>query len=320
MPAARPAASPCGLYVGDYEARATPIADTDPATALARPSGSCRASTTFVAVGAGFGHARFTFIVQRRPGPRPAGEHVAEPGGRGERGDGLRRRRQCRQADRRHGGDELGLARQGRSAGKQVTVRLDPSQASQQVRRVQVSAMLRPNIGDAADPGGQNRFTALRQFQIWTCEAKAGVDCTDASDFSLVFTSPADAFPSVVPRPRAPELIVRTFVVPQTKATHVRLVVAAQPVHGHARVPGRPGRRPDQLDRLRRDDDRQPERQRRARPRRGAAGLLTLTCSSSHVRGLSPDVAPDESRTGVRPAQRMSVSGKTAPAAKRSGR
>ena len=30
--------------------------------------------------------------------------------------------------------------------------------------------MLRVNIGDANDPGGQNRFTALRQFEIWTCE------------------------------------------------------------------------------------------------------------------------------------------------------
>ena len=102
--------------------------------------------------------------------------------------------------------------------------------------------MLRPNIGDAADPGGQNRFTALRQFQIWTCEAKAGVDCTDASDFSLIFTSPADAFPSVVPRPRAPELIVRSFVVPQTKATHVRLVVL------HNQCTGTPAYQGDQDD------------------------------------------------------------------------
>ena len=51
-------------------------------------------------------------------------------------------------------------------------MRLDPSQASHQVRRVQVSAMLRVNTADANDPGGQNRFTALRQFQVWTCEAK----------------------------------------------------------------------------------------------------------------------------------------------------
>jgi hypothetical protein len=44
--------------------------------------------------------------------------------------------------------------------GKQVTVRLDPSLATHQVRRVQVSAMLRVNIADANDPGGQNRFNS----------------------------------------------------------------------------------------------------------------------------------------------------------------
>ena len=63
-------------------------------------------------------------------------------------------------------------------AGKQVTVRLDPSQASHQVRRVQVSAMLRVSTADANDPGSQSHFSALRQFQIWTCEAKGAVDCS----------------------------------------------------------------------------------------------------------------------------------------------
>jgi extracellular elastinolytic metalloproteinase len=113
----------------------------------------------------------------------------------------------------------------GAVAGKQVTVRLDPSQPSHQVRRVQVSAMLRVNTADANDPGGQNRYTALRQFEIWTCEAKGAVNCSQDSQFTRIFTSPADAFPSVAPRPRAPELITRSFDVPQTKATHVRLVV-----------------------------------------------------------------------------------------------
>jgi extracellular elastinolytic metalloproteinase len=81
-------------------------------------------------------------------------------------------------------------------AGKQVTVRLDPSEASH--GRVQVSAMLRVNTADANDPGGQNRFSALRQFQVWTCEAKGAVDCSQSSQFRLIFTSPADAFPSGV--------------------------------------------------------------------------------------------------------------------------
>jgi len=35
----------------------------------------------------------------------------------------------------------------------------------------------------------------------------------------------ANAFPSGIPRPRAPELIMRSFAVPATTATHVRLRV-----------------------------------------------------------------------------------------------
>jgi extracellular elastinolytic metalloproteinase len=107
-----------------------------------------------------------------------------------------------------------------------VTVRLDPSKPSYQITRVQVSAHLRPpnNPNDPNDPV-QNRFSALRQFQILACEAKAGVDCADDADFTVVFTSPADAFPSIAPRPRAPDLILRSFDIPRTKATHVRFRV-----------------------------------------------------------------------------------------------
>ena len=64
------------IYVGDYQARATPIADTDPATDRAEPrrtaSSSCRRRPTctgttriayraynFVANAPGYGHVRF---------------------------------------------------------------------------------------------------------------------------------------------------------------------------------------------------------------------------------------------------------------------
>jgi len=112
-------------------------------------------------------------------------------------------------------------------AGRQVTVRLDPSQPVQNVRRIQVSAMLRTRLPN--DPGGdtaaQNRFTALRQFQLLACRAEGGVDCTQDRDFKVVFTSAANAFPSVAPRPRAPDLIIRSFDIPRVRATHVRLRV-----------------------------------------------------------------------------------------------
>jgi extracellular elastinolytic metalloproteinase len=106
--------------------------------------------------------------------------------------------------------------------GRQVTVRLAESDTPIQVRRVQVSAMLAPT---------QNRFSALRRFQILTCDAGVG-DCADDGDFTLVFESPEDAFPAVAPRPRAPDLIMRSFDVERSRATHVRLRVVANQCTG----------------------------------------------------------------------------------------
>jgi hypothetical protein len=90
-------------------------------------------------------------------------------------------------------------------AGKQVTVRLDPSRAAQDIGRVQVSALLRPaNPADpGGDTGGQSRFSALRQFQLLACTVGAG---SRDSQFKLIFTSAKDAFPAVAPRPVVAEV------------------------------------------------------------------------------------------------------------------
>ena len=95
----------------------------------------------------------------------------------------------------------------------------------QRFDRIQVSAMLRTRrAGDRTDPS-QSRFSALRQFELLACDARGAVDCSQLSQFTSVFTSAADAVPSAIPRPRAPELIIRSFAVPSTRATHVRLRV-----------------------------------------------------------------------------------------------
>ena len=121
-----------------------------------------------------------------------------------------------------------------------VTVHL--GRGAHLVRSVQVSAMLGP---------GQGRFTALRRFRIDTCERGRRRNCSTAADFHPIYTSPSDAFPGVAPRPVAPDLILRTFDVPDTMATHVRLVVAREPVHRRAGLRRRAGQRPGQPDRLR---------------------------------------------------------------------
>ncbi len=83
----------------------------------------------------------------------------------------------------------------------------------QNVKRVNVSAALNPTSG--------GRFTALRQFEIQTCNGT----CLLPINFTTIYTSPVNAFPGVVPRPAAPNLILRSFDVPDTNATHVRLKV-----------------------------------------------------------------------------------------------
>jgi hypothetical protein len=70
------------------------------------------------------------------------------------------------------------------------------------------------------------------EFRVLACAVTGAVDCADAADFSPVFTSPADAFPSVAPRPCAPELILRTFDIPDTRATHLRLEVVTNQCTG----------------------------------------------------------------------------------------
>ena len=88
-----------------------------------------------------------------------------------------------------------------------------------------VSAALRPTILGNADPIGQNRYTALRSFRLLACDATSGADCTAAASFTPVLTSAADAFPATRPRPRVGELNLRSFEVPATRATHLRLEV-----------------------------------------------------------------------------------------------
>jgi hypothetical protein len=124
-------------------------------------------------------------------------------------------------------------------AGKQVTIDLagtDPVH----VRHIQVSSMLRSGtvtVGTNRADAGQNRFTALRQFEVWACNAKKD-DCTTGAGFEKVYTSAADAFPGDPPRPVAPHMILRDFNIPNVKATHLRLVAKTSQCTGGPQFQG----------------------------------------------------------------------------------
>ncbi|MGH3372406.1 MAG: M36 family metallopeptidase, partial [Nocardioidaceae bacterium] len=217
------AVSGARLFVGNYQARARAVADTDPASALGDTVRLVPGTYEFVATAAGRGHVRVG-PVDFTPGSAATltvqmpTNLASSAAGATASGDGINLSRIV-DDDEATNWASLGSP----VAGKQVTV--DLAGDAHQVDRVQVSAMLRPPISTDPDGAVQSRFSALRQFRVLACEASGTVDCSDAADFHLAYTSPADAFPSIAPRPRAPELIIRSFDIPPTNATHLRLEV-----------------------------------------------------------------------------------------------
>ncbi|MBU2670383.1 M36 family metallopeptidase [Actinoplanes bogorensis] len=211
------------LYVGDYQARAVAIADTDPATALPDTFPLVAGSYGFIAAAPGYGHARvketsFKSGQSRTLTVKMPHNLASGAAGAVATGDGVNLPR-ITDDDEATNWASLGSA----VAGKQVTV--DLAGGAQTVRRVQVSAQLRPPVTGDVDAGTQNRYTALRQFKVLACTATATVTCANASEFTTVFTSKADAFPSVAPRPRVKDLVVKSFDIKPTTATHLRLEV-----------------------------------------------------------------------------------------------
>jgi len=220
------------LFVGRYEARSVPVADSDPETALESSVALVPGRYELLIRAAGFGTSRVSLDVvaglTQTLAPGLVRNVASAARGATAAGDGTGHANLIDETEATQWAS-LGAP----VAGRQVTVRLAEGQGPIQVRRVQVSALLRPaNASDPTDPGTQSRYSALRSFEILACDIAAGRDCSRDADFQPVFRSPADAFPSVAPRPRAPDLIMRSFAVPRTRATHVRLRVLANQCTG----------------------------------------------------------------------------------------
>jgi extracellular elastinolytic metalloproteinase len=215
--------APARLYVGDYEARSVPVADTDPATPLPDTFEITSGRYSFVVAAEGFGSARFDRTVRtgERATVRPSlTANVASASqGATASGDGVNADKLI---DDTEGTNWASIGAP--VAGRGVTVDLAGTSA-QLVSRIQVSALLRPAITGDPDAGAQNRFTALRQFELLACNSTRGSDCADPASYRKVFTSRPDAFPADVPRPTAPDLTSRSFRVQPTLATHLMIRV-----------------------------------------------------------------------------------------------
>jgi extracellular elastinolytic metalloproteinase len=216
------------LFVGRHEARSMPVADSRPNTLLGSRVELVPGSYQFLVRGDGFGSKRLRMTLS-------AGEAAAVApamplnlasrfNGATATGDGIDTDDLVDDTEETNW-QSLGAPVRGRS----VTVRLGAGRRPRTIGRVQVSAMIRPSASTEAP---QSRFSALRQFEIWTCAVGSGVDCSADGDYARIFRSPADAFPAVAPRPRSPQLILRSFSVPRTRASFVRLVVVANQCTG----------------------------------------------------------------------------------------
>lgn len=223
------------LFVGDYQARVTPIADTDPATPLGAAPRMVPGTYRFLFRAAGYGLVRFTATITAGattaqqvhlwPNLASASKGAVATGSAGS----------VNTTSLIDDDEGTTWAATGQAAGVDVThpsVSVDLAGGRSVVRSVRVSAMLRPTTGDAdADDAPGARFTALRSFAVETCNATATVSCasplpagTPGSPWNRIYTSPANAFPATRPRPLAPDLNARNFDVPDTAATDVRLV------------------------------------------------------------------------------------------------
>jgi extracellular elastinolytic metalloproteinase len=224
---------PARFFVGHYEGRVSPIADTDPASNgvnLDEVANFAPGTYEFVARAAGFGHVRFraTFASgqTRTITVRFVENWASTSQGAFASGDTSGANPDAQAAQLRNLIDDTEATNWTTAGnvdmsgnlsvdGKRVTVDLAGVQ-DRRIDVVQVSAML---------GAGQSRFTALRQFEIWACNAAEGANCASDAGYTLEHASAADAFPGNPPRPVAPHLILRRFDVSDFFATHLRLVV-----------------------------------------------------------------------------------------------
>ncbi|WP_344009121.1 M36 family metallopeptidase [Nocardioides lentus] len=218
--------APGRIYVGDYEARSTPYADTLGGTPLAATKSFAPGRYELVYVSPGRGATRFSLTVaagQRRTVTVAAPANLAAAS-RGASVLAASEGSLTPEAliDGTEGTNWAGISSTDVDTGQSPFVTVDLAGGTQTVRRVQVSALLRPAAAEGeTDPESGSRFTALRRFALEACTSRCD---SPGATFRRFYTSPADAFPALRPRPVAPDLTLRSFPVTPTRAAAIRMV------------------------------------------------------------------------------------------------
>jgi extracellular elastinolytic metalloproteinase len=217
------------LYVGDYEARSTPVADTDPATALSDTFQILPdIDFHFTVNGAGWGTQKFTTKFQPttqelRVNVRPNLASAAM--GATATGDGVNLDKLIDDTEATNWAAIDGVL------GKRVTVDLT-GDSPHLIKDIHVSTMTHPQIVGDVDVGPQVRLGTLRSFEILACDATQS-DCASDAGYTTVYTSPQDAFSGGPYRPQSPELNLRAFPTSPFLATHLRFRVLTSQCTGN---------------------------------------------------------------------------------------
>jgi extracellular elastinolytic metalloproteinase len=224
------------VFVGQHEARSTPAADTASGTPIDEVVELVPGTYELYGRADGFGHVRWTETFaagEEGTVEVPLRRNLASKhSGATATGDGVNLEDLIDDTEGTNWAslDGRGTASEGKPEGaqvegRQVTVDL-AGDAPHQVGEIQVSAVLRGARNDREQDGrSQSRFSALRSFDVFTCDASTGADCTTDAGYTKVFSSADDAFPSRRPRPKVSDLLLKAFDVQDSSATHVRLVV-----------------------------------------------------------------------------------------------
>jgi hypothetical protein len=250
------------VYIGRYEARATPAADLNPATALGKTLSMTPGTYEALYVSPTRGFTRFDLNVKpvkhgkkgkktrtQKVKIKTSANYAAAAGGASVIGATAGSRNPSFLIDGTEATNWGGVTTDNVDVTTpSVAVDLAGSKA-RRIKQINVSAYLTPApaSGDELplfggkvddDPDSGSRFTALRQFALEVCSSNCS---SPSATWTRVFTSSPDAFPATLPRPVSPDLTLRSFAVggkKGVKAAAVRLVALENQCTGYAGYAG----------------------------------------------------------------------------------
>jgi len=228
------------VFVGRHEARVTPSADTDPASARPDTIQMIPGRYEFVVRANGYGQYKFageignvgtmTVLVALAP------NHAAAANGAVATGAGARLGELIDDREATNW-ESVGNTPSVDVAKPAVTIAL--AGGAQQITRVQASGVLKIVVGQKP----QNRYSSIHRFLLSVCDSTTANCALDAS-FVPVLVSPDGAFPSASFRPIVSDMLMRGFAVAPVRASHVRFTAlhnkcsGTPSYHGYLGMPG----------------------------------------------------------------------------------